>query len=128
MIAGIAPLSDWPEARGLIAESVDRDDALTLGEVEEALGADLAQLWTVRDGGVVLAAVTQLLALKGGRQAYVWQMGGDFERGSDALVPAFLEWAAREGCVSAEMNGRLGWRKKLPDWRMVSVTLRKELR
>lgn len=105
-----------------------RDDAVTLCEVEETLFANLAQLWTVRDDGLVLAAVTQLLALKDGRQAYVWQMGGDFERGGEVLVAAFLEWAREAGCVSAEMNGRLGWRRKLPDWQMVSVTLRKELR
>ena len=128
MIAGLAAISEWPEARMLIAQSVERDDAVTLAEVEEALAANLAQLWTVRDGGLVLAAVTQLLALKSGRQAYVWQMGGDFERGGEALVATFLAWARSEDCVTAEMNGRLGWRKKLPDWQVVTVTLRKELR
>lgn len=127
MIAGLAGLAEWPEVRGLIAQSVERDDAVTLADVDEALFANLAQLWTVREDGLVLAAVTQLLALKGGRQAYVWQMGGDFERGGEAIVPAFLDWARGEGCVSAEMNGRLGWRKKLPDWQVVSVTLRKVL-
>lgn len=127
MIAGLATLAQWPEARPLIAESVERDDAVTMADVEEALNANLAQLWTVRDDGLVLAAVTQLLALKGGRQAYVWQMGGDFERGGEVLIAAFLDWARAGGCVSAELNGRQGWPRKLPDWQMVSVTLRKVL-
>ena len=64
---------------------------------------------------------------EGRRVAYCWQMGGDFGRGGPELVPIFLEWAANEGCVVAEINGRVGWMRKLRDWKAVSVTLRKEL-
>ncbi len=128
MRIGIAPFSDWPQARHLIEASVAQTDDVTIEEVEEALQAGNAQLWVVDEGGVILAAVTQLLDLKAGRQAYVWQTGGDFERAGVPLVEAFLEWARAQQCYSAELNGRLGWQRKLSDWKAVSVTLRKDLK
>ncbi len=118
----------WLQAKPLIEQSVALSDDVAMDEVEAGLRHGNAQLWVVDDGAVILAAVTQLLALKAGRQAFAWQMGGDFERGGEPLIAAFLDWARAQDCQSAELNGRLGWRRKLPDWKAVSVTLRKDLK
>lgn len=132
MIAGLVrePFTDprWKALRALLKRSCVESDDTTIEEVEEALRGAQAQLWAVYDGDrVVLAAVTQLFNTEGRRIAYCWQMGGDFARGGPELVPLFLEWAANEGCVVAEINGRVGWMRRLRDWKAVSVTLRKEL-
>lgn len=132
MRAGIvqrpAEFAHWNEAKALIAESVQRTDDVTLDEVLTSIGTGQSQLWAVIDGEeLVLAAVTQIVPVNGGKQAFCWQMGGDFGRGGEAVLAVFLEWARNEGCRSAEISGRLGWMRKLKDWKPVAVTLRKEL-
>lgn len=128
IVADALSSPQWMQARPLIERSVNRSDDVTIGDVEAALEAGNAQLWIVDQGMVILAAVTQLLNVKAGRQAFAWQMGGDFARAGEPLVAAFMEWARRQDCASVELNGRIGWRRKLPDWKAVSVTLRKDLK
>lgn len=128
MIAGIVRDGFTPPLRSLIAQSVAETGDTTMQEVEDAVAGPQAQLWGVfEDGSPILAAVTQLHVTDGVKDAFCWQMGGDFERGGPVLVPLFLEWARNEGCAFAEINGRVGWMRKLPDWKPVSVVLRKAL-
>lgn len=128
MIAGIVRDGFTPPLQGLIAQSVAQTGDTTLDEVERAVGASAAQLWAVfEDGEPILAAVTQLHVTDGVKDAFCWQMGGDFDRAGPVLVPLFLEWARNEGCAFAEINGRAGWMRKLRDWETVSVVLRKAL-
>ena len=128
MIAGIVRDGFTPPLRGLIAQSVARTGDTTMAEVEGAVVGAVAQLWAVFEAGApILAAVTQLHVTGGVKDAFCWQMGGDFDRGGPVLVPLFLEWARNEGCAFAEINGRVGWMRKLRDWEAVSVVLRKAL-
>jgi hypothetical protein len=132
VIAGIvqAPLEhrEWETMRALLSASVADSGDTTIEEVERDLGAAEAQLWGVFDKGEpILVAVTRLHLIDGLKEAFCWQMGGDFARGGGVLVPMFLEWAKNEGCAQAEINGRVGWMRVLRDWKPVSVVLRKEL-
>lgn len=113
----------------MLGRSVDRTDDTTLPEVLQSLAEGGSQLWATLDGAgrPTLIAVTQLLALKAGKQAFVWQMAGNFDRGGAELIGVFETWARAEGCLTAEVSGRLGWMRKLRDYKPVAVTLRKEL-
>lgn len=131
MICGIiADLAASPHREAierLLQQSVDRTDDTDLPSVLRAILTGRAQLWAVIDDGPQLVAVTELLALKGGKQAFCWQMAGDFDRFGAVMVEAFEAWARGEGCNSVEVNGRMGWIRKLRDYRAVACTLRKEL-
>lgn len=123
-----ADFRHWNAACKLIAESVNKARDETLAEVMGSVVSGLSQLWAaIEDDELVLAAVTQLVPVRDGKQAFCWHMGGDFGRGGEAMVAVFLEWARAEGCVSAEITGRPGWQRKLKDWKPVATTLRKEL-
>lgn len=132
MIAGMVrePLAhpQWQALRAFLSASVAQSDDTAMEEVERALRGPEAQLWAVFDRGrPILAAVTQLHVVGDRKEAFCWQMGGDFTRAGDALIAVFLPWAKNEGCAVAEISGRLGWMRKLRDWKAVSVTMRKEL-
>ena len=132
MIAGIVrePFAhpEWKALRGFLKRSCREGGDTTIEEVEAALRGTEAQLWAVFDGEkAILAAVTQLHITNGVKEAFCWQMGGDFKRAKAVLLPLFIDWARAEGCAAVEINGRIGWMRELRDWKAVSVVLRKEL-
>lgn len=114
----------WGEAKALLAKSAARSGD-TIEEIEAALGK--AMLWAATDGGVKFVAVVQLLPLADGVQFYVWHAGGDFEGYGRRLLDKAEQWARVNGLRSMELDGRMGWMRKLQGWKPVSVTMRKEL-
>lgn len=119
----------WPAIKGMLGRAAAKTDDTTLEQVVASFEAGQSQLWAVLDGNgrPLVVAVTQLLTVKGGKQAFVWLLSGDFMQGGARLIEVFEEWARAEGCATAEINGRLGWMRKLRDYKPVAVTLRKEL-
>lgn len=116
----------WPQARELLARSAEKSSESTIEEIEEALQGH-GILWVNVDQGVRYAAVGQLIKVPEGVQLYVWHGAGELHPyGMDTLLKA-EEWARENGCASIEFNGRPGWQKVLPDWKVHSVTLRKTL-
>lgn len=112
----------WAKARALLEQSVSKSGDCTIEEVEAAL-ADIAkaQLWVA--GDVELVAVTQLYP----GECFVWHMAGDFACWGQEMTDAAIKWARAEGCTKMELNARPGWQRRLRDWDVVTVTLRKVL-
>jgi hypothetical protein len=77
--------------------------------------------------GVRYAAVGQLIETKNGLQFYVWQAAGQFEPFGRDMMAEAEKWAKAIGCATMEFNGRRGWERMFPDWKVESVTLRKVL-
>lgn len=115
----------WQDAKDLLARSVARSGD-TLEEIETALDGK-AMLWAAVQDGVRFVAVVQLLPLADGVQFYVWHAGGDFEGFGRRLLDKAEQWARDNGLRSMELDGRMGWMRKLQGWKPVSVTMRKEL-
>lgn len=82
--------------------------------------ADQAQLW--RYGG--LWCITEVRETKAGRVLHGVALAGDY---NDRLIPEIEAWARSIGCVSAVLSGRRGFAKRLPDYRIQTITLSKEL-
>jgi hypothetical protein len=83
-------------------------------------GFDLAQLWRCGE----LWAVTQVLRGKRGLVLQIVGMAGAYD---PALVDAIESWARRVGCVRLLFTGRRGWLRRVPGYRMTTVTAIKEL-
>lgn len=116
----------WPDAIALLSKSIRRSDDTTIEEVADSLGQRKAVLWVAVFGSVRFASAVQYVPTPQGPQFYVWQAAGSFQYGRDVLNSAET-WARENGFVSMELNGRIGWQRMLPDWRTVSVTMRKVL-
>jgi hypothetical protein len=113
----------WDEAKKLLEKSYHRSGD-TLGDIEAELRSN-GMLWAAVDGNVRFVAVCQIL--KEGPQFYVWHCGGDFEGYGRRLLDKAEQWSRDNGMQSMELDGRLGWMRKLQGWKPVSVTMRKEL-
>lgn len=116
----------WSETRELLSRSVERCDDTSIEDVERELRGNAA-LWVNLVGSVRYAAVGQLIETKNGLQFYIWQAAGEFEPFGRDMMTEAERWARSIGCTSMEMNGRVGWQRKFPDWKVEAITLRKVL-
>lgn len=113
----------WQQAETLLAKSYQRSGD-TLEDIKASLSGD-GMLWAAVDGHVRFVAVCQILAE--GPQFYVWHCGGDFDGYGRQLLAKAEQWCRDNGIGSMELDGRMGWMRKLQGWKPVSVTMRKEL-
>ena len=57
----------------------------------------------------------------------IWLAGGDLDELMQA-EKSIAVWAKAQGCDAMEINGRMGWKRKLKDYKATSVVLTKDLR
>lgn len=81
---------------------------------------DLAQLWRHGD----LWAITEVTATKTGRAVHIVAMAGSYD---PVLVGEIEQWGRAMGCGKCFFTGRKGWLRRVPDYRLRTVTLEREL-
>lgn len=97
-------------------------DTHTLGDVLGLLKSGDAQLWTDREAAVV----TEIVIYPRKKVLRAWLASGKYEgirRIEDRVIP----WAKDYGCQEIQIVGRLGWRRRLKDYRESAVTMTKEI-
>ena len=118
----------WPRVAHLIRRALERGGMGRFADVErDVLGAN-AYLWVaIEQGAVLAAAVTQVTQENELRLCTVVACGGcDFARWG-GLIAGLEDYARAENCARMEIAGRPGWRRRLPDYRLAKVVIRKEL-
>lgn len=113
----------WQKVRVLLDASAERSGDVTIEDIEAELAGGRALLWATDDGE--FTGVTQIVPVRGGRQCFIWQMGGAGPWLGH--LAAIEDYARKEGCSSIEGNMRPGFERILNDWSKVAVVLRKEL-
>src|SRR5262245_13877263 len=119
----------WPLIAPFIRQAAERDDLSDLGRIAQDLHTGAALLWLAWDGKTVhAAAVTQLDVANGRKFCTITACGGRALRRWLSLIGALERFALEEGCTSVRIYGRRGWARTLPDYRLHSIVLEKELR
>ena len=81
---------------------------------------DTAQLWCAGP----LWAITEVIEGKTGRALHIVAMAGEFD---SSLMTAMETWGRSVGCKNSFFTGRVGWKRRLPDYTVKAVTFMKEL-
>lgn len=81
-----------------------------------------AQLWRSDDGAYW--AVTEVFDTARGRVLHEVASAGAYRK---SLFDEGEAWARSVGCTKARTEGRPGWKKRLPDYKVVAMTFEKEL-
>lgn len=97
-------------------------DRYTLDDVLERLVAGDAQLWVEPDAAVV----TEIGIYPRRKVLRAWLATGTYE-GIRRIEQAVIPWAKSYGCDAIEIIGRLGWRRRLKDYRERAVTMTKDI-
>lgn len=120
----------WP---GVVHDMVDAGfaafDVPLPPDILEQLKYGTRLLWLAVDGQgrIVAALLTQLFEMRSGRTCKVLECGGEKMRTWVHLRAGIEEYAKREGCGRVIVEGRGGWARMLPDYRMIGVTLEKRI-
>jgi hypothetical protein len=118
----------WPHVAHLIRRAMARGRMGRFADVErDVLGAN-AYLWlAIESGAVLAAAVTQVTQQQDHRLCTIVACGGrDFARWGN-LIEGLEDYARAENCARMEIAGRPGWLRRLPDYRLAQIVIRKEL-
>jgi hypothetical protein len=121
----------WPHVADLIRRAMQRGRMGRFTDVEADVLGGNAYLWLAIDGGSVLAtAVTKVTAEADERLCTIVACAGqgdnDWPR-FGALIEGLEEYARAEGCRALEICGRPGWSRRLKDYRLVKVVIRKDI-
>jgi len=120
--------SIWPHVAHLIRRAMARGRMGRFADVEADVRGANAYLWlAVEDGAVLAAAVTKVTQEDGGRLCTIVACGGRDWKKFGRLIAGLEAYARAEGCAAIEICGRPGWRRRLPDYRLAKVVIRKRL-
>jgi hypothetical protein len=118
----------WPHVAPWLTAAADRCGDWTADALRELLLRGEALLWVLWDGQALCAAcVTEAVGVPRGRILRVLACGGRRLRNwVEALAP--IEAYARDlGCRAIRIEGRRGWQRVLPDYRLAWICIEKEL-
>lgn len=93
----------------------------------DVLGAN-AYVWLAVEGSEGLAAaVTKVTAEEGERLCTIVACAGHDWKRFGHLIAGLEDYARAERCTGIEVCGRPGWRRRLPDYRLTGIVIRKRL-
>jgi hypothetical protein len=115
----------WPDIERCISRV--RDVPWSLSDVRCFLEEGKALAWGLRDESSVLGFwITRIEESYTAKFGLVWICAGD---GLELGLPAYREviepWFWSQGCEWIDINGRKGWKRVMPGYEEVAVTLRK---
>lgn len=97
-------------------------------DVEADVRGGNAYLWLAVDSdSVIAAAVTKVTQDDGGRLCTIVACAGHDWKKFGPLIAGLEAYARAEGCGRIEICGRPGWRRRLPDYRLAKIVIRKRL-
>ena len=120
----------WRNVADLIRRAMARGRMGRFTDVEADVLRANAYLWLALSGaGVLAAAVTKVTAEEGERLCTIVACGSEGEDWSrfGALIRGLENYARDEGCGAIEICGRPGWSRRLRDYRLVKVVIRKTI-
>lgn len=100
----------------------------TCEEVKAELEAARAQLWGFHaEAHVIGILITKLEETSAGLRGLLWIAAGEPLEAGLQIYRAHIEpWLKAKGCKYAQILGRKGWARVLPDYENVGVVLIKE--
>lgn len=115
----------WPEIERCLSRV--KDVPWSLSDVRRYLEDGQALAWGLRSGNDVLGFwITRIEESYTAKFGLVWICAGD---GLHFGLPVYREviepWFWSQGCEWIDINGRKGWKRVMPGYDEVAVTLRK---
>lgn len=129
----VPPDEVWKLWNGTIVEMIDAGfaafDVPMPEDMKEQLRYGTRLLWLAIDNKdhVWAAMLTQLFEMRSGKVCKVLECGGEKMRTWLHLREGIERYAKAEGCGRVIVEGRGGWARLLPDYRMIGVTLEKRI-
>jgi len=118
----------WPHMSHFIQRAMERGGMGRFEDVQRDVLTTNAYLWlAIESGSVLAAAVTKVTDEPHYRLCTIVACGGhDWGRWGQ-LIEGLEKYARAEGCSRMEIAGRPGWLRRLRDYKLAKIVIRKEL-
>lgn len=102
---------------------------LTAGDIRKRIESELFQLWAVLENGrnLVATVTTEVIEYPQRKTCRVVGCVGENRASWIHLLTEIEGWAQSKGCASMEIFARKGWARVLPDYRLTSIVLERDL-
>lgn len=111
-----------------IKEAIRRGGISDYEPLERAIRSGMALMWlAVRDQKILAVAVTELQGSAGRKVCLVSAVAGRSRDEWLCLSAGIEKYAKAEGCQALQAVGRQGWKRVLPDWKLKSIVIEKDL-
>jgi hypothetical protein len=119
----------WFLAEPLLLKSYRQRDLNIPVTLRDDLRHGFRQLWLITqdDVTIVAAGVTSISALRSGHALRIEHLGGGSMRQWLHTLKELEDYARGQGCQTLTWEGREGWQKLLPDYRVSAVVMSKRL-
>jgi len=118
----------WPRVAHLVCRAMARGRMGRFADVEADVLASNAWLWlAIERSAVLAAAVTKVTEEDGERLCTIVACAGRDWTKFGRLIGGLEDYARAEGCSAVEICGRPGWMRRLPDYRVTKIVMRKRL-
>lgn len=118
----------WPHCSAFIRRALERGSAGDFAGVERSVLNARALLWVAWDGDKIMsAAVTELAKFGDVKVCTIVACGGDGLNNFLPLIAGIEKYAKAEGCDISRIDGRKGWARVLPGYKIARVTLERRL-
>lgn len=115
----------WDHVLPFLKAATEKYGIWTIDDLKDEIEGG-ALLWVkVDDEKIVTVAVTRLLIIKENLVCQVIACAGAADWREQMIE--IEKYAKTEGCTKVFIEGRLGWARVLPDFRVLGVTLEKRL-
>lgn len=123
--ADILPVA-WDDFAPWLAKALERggDGTFSLADIYDAIYRREMQLWGVWRNGWRAATVTQIIKTPQQTVLLILLVGGEDMADWLPLLDDLCRYGKENGADMAEICGRHGWRKWLPDWESQTVLRR----
>jgi len=117
----------WYEIEPFVKRVLDKIDLYyTIDYIKSSLLSAEMQLWTSLEGTQINSiCITQIKIHPKYKYLDIVMQAGQLA--SVAHLDQIEQWGKSQGCTVVKITGRRGWKKTLPDYKEISITLEKEL-
>jgi hypothetical protein len=115
----------WPHVRPMVGAAMDRTDLGRLADLDTDVLSGNALLWVVVTDKIEGAGVTRLEITQHSKVCLIVAFGG--KGPSQGLLSTIEQYAKAEGCDCVRWIGRKGWKRKMPDYKEISVVMERRL-
>lgn len=115
--------------RDMIDAGFAANDVPMPEDMLEQLSSGARQLWlaVAADARIHAAMLTAVYAMRSGKMLKMMECGGSGMHTWLPLRAKIEEYAKAQGCDRVMVEGRMGWRGVLRDYRITGVTLEKRI-
>lgn len=118
----------WDDLSPWLGAALERggDGSFSLADIYDAISRREMQLWGAWREGWRAAGVTQIIKTPRQTVLLILLVGGEELAEWLPILDDLCRYGKEKGATMAEIVGRDGWRRLLPDWRSQTI-LRREL-